>query len=64
MASNPNSLGEMDNYGEKEQDSKSADTGDNCGGENHCLTFLDIPDIEEDDVDDIQSSSSSAIMRT
>jgi hypothetical protein len=42
MASNPNSLGEMDNYGEKEQNSKSAGTGDSCGGENHCLTFPDI----------------------
>jgi hypothetical protein len=64
MASNPDSLGEMDNYGEKEQDSKSADAGDDCGDENHCLTFPDIPDIEEDDDVDIHPPSSGAITRT
>jgi hypothetical protein len=64
MASNPDSLGEMDNYGEKELDSKSAGAGDGCRGKNHCLTFPDIPDIEEYDDVDIHPPSSGAIMRT
>jgi hypothetical protein len=61
---NLNPLGEMDDYGEKEQDAKGSGTGYDGEGANYCLTFSDIPNIRQDDDFYMSQASIGSITRT